>query len=95
VGIFNGRLGQVLTDLSSPGRPFEIYKQFFKIFAFFLLVAFSDFYEPTVSEVQRVGTFDKLSVKAPRRPVPSAVERSKRAAKRQALPLRGFLLLTG
>ncbi len=25
MGIFSGRLGQVLTDLSSPGRPFEIY----------------------------------------------------------------------
>lgn len=24
VGIFNGRPGQVLTDLSSPGRPFKL-----------------------------------------------------------------------
>jgi hypothetical protein len=31
-----------------------------------------------IAEARRVGTFDELSVKAPRRPVPSAVEGSKR-----------------
>ena len=40
-----------------------------KNFCFFLLVAFSDLYEPAVSEAQRVGTFGKLSVKAPRRSI--------------------------
>ncbi|OGE03122.1 hypothetical protein A3G16_01205 [Candidatus Curtissbacteria bacterium RIFCSPLOWO2_12_FULL_41_16] len=34
---------------SQPDGSFE----FFKIFAFFLLVAFSDFYEPTVSEARQ------------------------------------------
>ncbi|OGM28680.1 hypothetical protein A3D84_04630 [Candidatus Woesebacteria bacterium RIFCSPHIGHO2_02_FULL_42_20] len=46
--------------LSPPVAPFELIKKFFKIFAFFLLVAFSDLFEPTVSEARRACT-EKLS----------------------------------
>ncbi|KKU28377.1 MAG: hypothetical protein UX80_C0009G0015 [Candidatus Amesbacteria bacterium GW2011_GWA2_47_11b] len=43
------------------------------------------FYEPTVSEARRVGTFGKLSVKAPRRFVPSEVEGSKARPKAELI----------
>jgi len=33
-GVFNGRIGQILADLSSPVRPFK----FFEIFAFFVVL---------------------------------------------------------
>jgi len=41
--------------VESIGCAIWVNKKLFKIFAFFLLVAFSDFYEPTVSEARRVG----------------------------------------